>query len=82
MPIDKTKITNDMLEKAAKCQTADELVALAKSEGIELTKEEAAAYLSELENMELDNKALEKVAGGDGGCYSVDCPAFSCNWNS
>ena len=47
MPIDKTKITNDMLEKAANCKTADELVALAKSEGIELTKEEAAAYLSE-----------------------------------
>ena len=32
MPIDKTKITNDMLAKAAKCQTADELIYLAKTE--------------------------------------------------
>ena len=82
MPIDKSKITKEMIVKAMECDTAEDLIALAKSEGIELTKEEAAAYLSELENMELDSKALEKVAGGDGGCYSVDCPAFSCNWNS
>ena len=77
MPIDKTKITNDMLEKAANCKTADELVALAKSEGIELTKEEAAAYLSELENMELDSKDLDKVAGGFNDCYSEHCSLFT-----
>ena len=82
MPIDKSKVTKDMIQRAKQCETAEDLVALAKSEGIELTKEEAAAYLSELENIELDSKDLEKVAGGDGGCYSVDCPAFSCNWNS
>ena len=43
MPIDKTKITKEMLEKALKCETADELVALAKAEGFTLTKEEAEA---------------------------------------
>ena len=64
MPIDKTKLTKDMLEKAMKCQTADELIALAKEEGIEITKAEAEAYLDELENVELDQEALEKVAGG------------------
>ena len=31
MPIDMTKITKEMLEKALKCETADELVALAKT---------------------------------------------------
>ena len=67
MPIDKTKITKEMLEKAAKCKTADELIALAKTEGFELTKNEAVAYLEELQNVELDEKALDKVAGG--GCY-------------
>ena len=67
MPIDKTKITTEMLEKAAKCKTADELIALAKPEGFELTKNEAVAYLEELQNVELDEKALDKVAGG--GCY-------------
>ena len=75
MPIDKTKITKEMLEKAAKCKTADELIALAKTEGFELTKNEAEAYLNELQNVELDEKALDKVAGG--GCYP-DCPKDYC----
>ncbi|MBO7430635.1 MAG: hypothetical protein J6U56_06445 [Spirochaetia bacterium] len=72
MPIDKTKMTKEMLAKAAKCETADELIALAKTEGIEITKAEAESYLAELDNFELDSKALDKVAGG--GCYS-DCKA-------
>ena len=66
MPIDKTKLTEEMLEKAAKLQTADELIALAKSEGIEITKEEAEAYLDELTDMELNTEELEAVAGGIG----------------
>ena len=64
MPIDKTKITQEMLEKAALCQTSDELIVLAKTEGIEITKAEAEAYLAELQNMEIDQETLEKVAGG------------------
>ena len=72
MPIDKSKLTKEMLAKAAKCETADELVALAKAEGMEITKAEAESYLEELSNYELDSKALDKVAGG--GCYS-DCKA-------
>ena len=68
MPIDKSKITKEMVEKAVKCETADELIALAKTEGIELTMAEAEAYLDELQNVELDNAALDKVAGGR--CYS------------
>lgn len=72
MPIDKTKITNEMLAKAAKCQTAEELATLAKEEGFELTVEEAEAYLAELENMELDAESLDNVAGGTRVCYVVD----------
>ena len=72
MPIDKTKITKAMIAKAAHCETADELVALAKAEGMEITKAEAESYLAELSDYELDSKALDKVAGG--GCYS-DCKA-------
>ena len=51
------------------CETADELIALANSEGIELTKEEAEAYLAELEDFELDSDVLQKVAGG--GVYET-----------
>ena len=64
MPIDMKKITKEMIEKAEQCKTADELVALAKASGVTLTKEEAEAYLAELDNIELDEKALDKVAGG------------------
>ena len=64
MPIDKTKLKNEMLEKAALCQTADELIALAKTAGMEITKAEAEAYLAELQNVELNVEALNKVAGG------------------
>ena len=70
MPIDKTKITKEMLEKASQCETAEELITLAKTEGFEITKAEAEAYLAELENCELDEEYLDKVAGGnnDGNC--------------
>ena len=64
MPIDKSKITNEMLEKATQCETAEELIALAKTEDIEITKEEAEAYMAEMDNMELDEDALDNVAGG------------------
>jgi predicted ribosomally synthesized peptide with nif11-like leader len=67
MPIDKSKITKEMMEKAEQCKTADDLVALAKANGITLTKEEADAYLAEMDNMELDEEALDKVAGGYNG---------------
>ena len=69
MPIDKSKITDEMLAKAATCQTADNLIALAKDNGIDITREEAESYLDELENVELDEDALDNVAGGM--CYSA-----------
>ena len=52
-----------------KNQHVEELIELAKSEGIELTKEEAEAYMAEMEDVELDSDALKQVAGGL--CYSV-----------
>ena len=67
MPINKNEITKEMLEKAMQCETADELIALAKTGGYELTPEEAEAYLKELDDVELDSTQLKKVAGG--GCW-------------
>ena len=69
MPIDKSKITKEMLEKALECETAEQLMTLAKTEGFTLTKEEAEAYMAEMDNMELDEDALDNVAGGM--CYSA-----------
>ena len=73
MKIDKTKITKEQLAKALECKTAEELIALAKAAGYNMTKEEAEAYLAELADWELDRKDLDKVAGGTGtgqSCYS------------
>ena len=64
MKIDKTKLTKEQLAMALECKTAEELVALAKAEGYDITKEQAEAYLDEMENRELDRQDLDKVAGG------------------
>ncbi|MBR4376700.1 MAG: Nif11-like leader peptide family RiPP precursor [Spirochaetia bacterium] len=71
MPIDKSKITKEMMDKAAQCETAEQLIALAKAAGIEITKDEAEAYMTELENFELNIEELDKVAGG-GNAYAGD----------
>jgi predicted ribosomally synthesized peptide with nif11-like leader len=81
MPINKNEITKEMLEKAMQCKTADELIALAKTGGCELTKEEAEAYLAELADVELDEEKLKQVAGGV--CWTNcpkenECPGHVC----
>jgi len=72
--LDLNSLTKDMLEKAMKCQTADELIALAKEAGVELTLEQAKAYLEELQDVEIDSETLEKVAGGmdPRGCHHLN----------
>ena len=72
MPINKNEITKEMVTKAMQCKTADELLALAKTGGYELTKEEAETFLAEMNDVELDETALKKVAGGI--CYFEACP--------
>ena len=64
MPINRNELTKEMIAKAMQCETADELIALAKTGGYELTKEEAEAYMAELEDYELDEDTLKNVAGG------------------
>lgn len=46
MPIKPSELTKEMVMKAMQCKNADELIALAKSGGIELTKEEAETYMT------------------------------------
>ena len=72
MSINRNEITKEMLAKAMQCKNADELIALAKTGGMEMTREEAEAFMAELADFELDADTLQNVAGG--GCYS-DCKA-------
>ena len=69
MPINKNELTKEQIQKAMACESVEELMELAKAEGVELTKEEAEAYLAEMEDVELDSDALKQVAGGL--CYSA-----------
>ena len=72
MPINKNELTKEMIAKAMQCKTVDELMALAKAEGFEITKDEAEAYFAELADVELDEKALRNVAGGTCTIFRVE----------
>ena len=60
------EISEEIIAKAMGCKSAEELMKLAKAGGVELTKDEAEAYMAELDDFELDEVALQKAAGGMG----------------
>ena len=68
MKINGNEISKETLSKAMLCDTPEELVKLAKENGVELTAKEAEAYLSEIEDIDLDSAQLKEVAGGYGEC--------------
>ena len=65
--INEAKLTREQILKAMACETPEELIALAKAGGYELTKDEAEAYIAELSDFELDGETLAQAAGGS--CY-------------
>ena len=61
-------ISKELIEKAKTAKTAEELLAMAKAEHIELTEEQAAKAFEELNKIgELSDEELDNVAGGGGG---------------
>ncbi len=64
MKIDGKDLSREALAEVMQCETPEELVKLAKAQGIELTKEESKAFLDELEDIDLDSAQLKAVAGG------------------
>ena len=64
MPINKNELTREQITKAMACETAEDLMALVKAKGHEITKEEAEACMAELADIELDEATLQQVAGG------------------
>ena len=62
----------ELMKKAKAAQSAEELLTLAKENGMELTKEDAAAYFTRLheKKKELSEEELDNVSGG--GCGSDD----------
>ena len=64
MEANKSEFTREQIQKAMACKTAEELMALAKAEGVDVTKEQAQAFLDEFADRELDEEAMKKIAGG------------------
>ncbi len=59
-------LTPEMIEKAKKAKSAEELLELAKAGGVEMTADEAATYFAQLgtKSGELYDDDLDAVAGG------------------
>ena len=74
----KVNLSEEVIAKAMQCETPEQLVELAKSEGYDLTKEEAQAYLSEMDDFELDHQQLKAVAGGwcPNDCDCLSKPSY------
>ena len=70
-------MNQELVNKARKAKSVEELLALAKENGIELTTEQAKEYFAQLNPTkgELSDDELEDVAGG--GCFPEEeryCP--------
>ena len=67
-------LTPEMITKAKTAKTAEELLALAKANGVVLTEEEAKTYFEQLSAIgAVSDDELDIVAGGsDGGCGNDD----------
>lgn len=44
----RANLSEELIAKAMQCETPEQLIELAKSEGVELTLEETQAYLAEI----------------------------------
>ena len=73
--IDTNNLSKEVIAKAMECQTAEELMALAKAGGYELTRDEAEAYMAEMEDVALTDAELKQAAGGD--CWVDGCKHIS-----
>lgn len=64
-------LTSEIMEKAKQAKSADELLTLAKENGMEMTEEQAKAYFAQLHpaSGEIADDELENIAGG--GCAAM-----------
>ena len=70
------ELNKERVAKAKEAKTPEELMALAKENGIGLTEEEAKAYFDRLhpQTGELSDSELDNVSGGCGGGYDAGRP--------
>ena len=56
--------TTEQMRKAMECKTADELLALAKAEDVEFSREQAEEYIANLGRRKMNDEELAQVVGG------------------
>ena len=54
----------ELMEKAKSAKSAEELLAIAKENGVEMTADEAKECYEQIASCELDDDLLDGVAGG------------------
>ena len=66
----------ELIVKAKQAKSPEELMALAKESGIEMTKEKADEYFKQLSTSsgEISDEELDNVSGGCGGGYVAGRP--------
>ena len=65
--------TKVQIRNAMNCKTVDELLAYAKSEGIEFSREQAEEYIAAITGQRrLTDEELAQVVGGFKGCEDYD----------
>ena len=71
-------VSKELLEKAGTANSAEELLAMAKAENIELSAEEAESSFTKLHKTgELSDEELDNVAGGCGDPKTPGEPKFN-----
>ena len=70
------KFNDEQIRKAMACKSVDELLELAKAEGVELAKDEAEKFFAQIGKQDLALEDLSTVAGG--ACAGYMCGA-DCN---
>ena len=53
------KLTQEMMEKSRAAKSADELLEIAKANGVELTADEAKTYFEQISSCQLDEDLLK-----------------------
>ena len=70
------ELNKELVAKAKEAKTSEELMALAKEAGIDMTEESAASLFEQLNSKtsELSDSELDNVSGGCGGGYDAGRP--------
>ncbi len=77
MKINGKEVSREMMEKILHCETPENLMKLAKDQGVDLTKEQAEAILAEQDDIPPTNAQMKQAAGGNSnrpGRENWGCP--------